>query len=224
MIVIRDNERLYPAAWEYNACRITTELARIITDNGGKVKPQKSAIIRNRTADKAVSEYAELIETLSAHLEQTDEAERRARLESAIREYREKLEAAQARENGPFTTTHNGYITFTLGGMFYSWWTDSNPFFEIHYQKTPIRDGKRSLDACGEEFSKSDWMTDDIITRSASSADIREAANIIFNRLLLAPQSEIIRDKSRERVPNRYDGGYHYETIISPERLEKIDF
>lgn len=28
----------------------------------------------------------------------------------------------------------------------------------------------------------------------------------------------------RQRVPNRYDGGYHYETIYAPERFGKIDF
>lgn len=224
MIILKDGERLYPASWEFNACRITTELARIITDNGGIVAPQKSAIISNRTADAAISEYAERISEYAAHLEKTNDAERRARLESAIREYRKKLEAAQARENGPFTTTHNGYITFALDGMYYSLSTDSNPFFDFHFWKTPIRDGKRSRDACGECFDKSDWLTDDMITRSASSADIREAANIIFNRLLQAPQSEIRRDSTRRRVANTYNNGYHYETVYAPEHVEKLDW
>ena len=224
MIVLKDNERLYPASWEYNSCRITSEIARIVKDNGGTVAPQKSAIISNRTADSAISEYAERIKNYAAHLEQTDDAERRARLENAIRENREKLEAAQARENGPYTTTCNGYISFALDGMYYSFDTDRNPFFDFHFWKTPIRDGKRSRDACGENFDKSEWLTDDMITRSASSADIREAANIIFNRMLKAPKSEIRRDSTRRRVTNTYNNGYHYETVFAPEHFEKLEW
>ena len=57
-----------------------------------------------------------------------------------------------------------------------------------------------------------------------SKSDIVEAANLIFNMLVNADKSPIVRDFKKQRVPNIYDGGYHYEIIYAPERLEKIDF
>lgn len=50
-IVIKDGERLYLRAWEYNAARIITELARIIESHGGRVKPTNTAIISERSAE-----------------------------------------------------------------------------------------------------------------------------------------------------------------------------
>lgn len=49
-IVMKDGERLYLRAWEYNASRILTELAKIVTNNGGRVKPTHTAIISDRSA------------------------------------------------------------------------------------------------------------------------------------------------------------------------------
>ena len=49
-IVIKDGERLYLRAWEYNAARIITELANIVNNHGGRVKPTHTAIISDRSA------------------------------------------------------------------------------------------------------------------------------------------------------------------------------
>ena len=49
-IVIKDGERLYLRAWEYNAARIMTELANIVNNHGGRVKPTHTAIISDRSA------------------------------------------------------------------------------------------------------------------------------------------------------------------------------
>ena len=48
-IVTKDGERLYLRAWEYNAARIITELANIVNNHGGKVKPTHTAIISDRS-------------------------------------------------------------------------------------------------------------------------------------------------------------------------------
>ncbi|HPJ12935.1 MAG TPA: hypothetical protein PLV00_06080 [Caldisericia bacterium] len=47
-IVWKDGERLYLRAWEYNAARIITELANIVENHGGRVKPTNTAIISDR--------------------------------------------------------------------------------------------------------------------------------------------------------------------------------
>lgn len=49
-IVIKDGERLYLRAWEYNAARIISELANIVKNRGGRVKPTNKAIISDRSA------------------------------------------------------------------------------------------------------------------------------------------------------------------------------
>lgn len=49
-IVIKDGERLYLRAWEYNAARIISELAKIVQNHGGRVKPTHTAIISDRSA------------------------------------------------------------------------------------------------------------------------------------------------------------------------------
>jgi hypothetical protein len=51
-IVTKDGERLYLRAWEYNAARIITELANIVKNHGGRVKPTYTAIISDRSAEE----------------------------------------------------------------------------------------------------------------------------------------------------------------------------
>ena len=80
MFITQENQRLYPATWEYNASRILTELAKIVINNGGKVKPLKNAIISNRTADSAKREYKEKIERFT-ELEKTSHNKAKAFLQ-----------------------------------------------------------------------------------------------------------------------------------------------
>lgn len=51
-IVLKDGERLYLKTWEYHAARIITELARIVENHGGRVKPTCTAIISDRNAEE----------------------------------------------------------------------------------------------------------------------------------------------------------------------------
>jgi len=51
-IVTKDGTRLYLRAWEYNAARIITELAKVIENHGGRVKPTSTAIISDRSAEE----------------------------------------------------------------------------------------------------------------------------------------------------------------------------
>ena len=39
-----------------------------------------------------------------------------------------------------------------------------------------------------------------------------------------AAPSQIRRERKRQRVPNTYNSGYHYETVFEPERFARIDF
>lgn len=219
MFITRENERLYPATWEYNAACILTELAVIVTNNGGKVKPLKKAIISNRTLDSAKREYREKVERFT-ELEKTNHIEARA---AAIKTYTEKLEKLESVSNEPITVTHTSYITFVHDGYKYYYEVSDNPFFEFHYNKVVVKNGKCSRDIYSDE-DKKEWLYDCFFSATCSTADIKEAANMIFNMLVSAKPSEIYRERTRQRVANIYDGGYHYETVCKPERLETIDF
>ena len=214
-----ENERLYLKTWEYNAARILTELAKIIINNGGKVKPLLTAIISNRSITVAKQEYTEKIEQLT-ELEKTSHNEKRA---ATIKTYSEKLTELKKVDNTPVAVTHTSYINFVYNGFYFYYQVDGNPFFDFFYTKTPVNNGKYSQDACIEEDRK-EWLNDCFFSATCSKSDIKEGANFIFNMLVGVKPSIIRRDCKRRRVSNLYDGGYHYETVYSPERFRKIDF
>lgn len=219
MIVLKENERLYPKTWDYNAARITTALAKIVGNYGGRVKYGKSAIISNRTITGAIVEK----EDRAKQLKMLNAENEKEIITAAIKTLEKEIEELKQIKNDPLTVTHTGYITFIFEDNYYYFSIDSNPFFPFHYIKTPIKNNKYSKDACCME-DKKEWLYDCFFSWDCCDADIKEGAHLIFNMLCNAPFSEIIRDGRKTRVNNIYDGGYHYETIYAPERIGKIDF
>lgn len=116
--------------------------------------------------------------------------------------------------------SHTTYISFVLDGSYYYYQVSNNPFFEFYYQKTPIVKNKYSKDAVLQEDPK-EWLYDCFFSFSASDADIKEAANLIFNMLIAAKNCPIRRDCKKVRVSNIYDGGWHYENIYT-DRWETL--
>lgn len=219
MIVTKENQRLYPATWEYNAARITTELAKIVENHGGRVKYGNAAIISNRSIQNAIFEKENRIEQLKRINAENFKETRNA----AIKALEKEIEELKQINNDPLPVTHTGYIQFIFENNYYYFSTDSNPFFPFHYIKTPVKNGKYSKDACCME-DKKEWLFDCFFSWGCSNADIKEGANLIFNMLCNAPFSKILRDERRQRVPNVYNNGFHYETVYAPERIAEIDF
>lgn len=54
----------------------------------------------------------------------------------------------------PIKVTHTSYISFVLNDVYYYYQVDDNPFFPFYYIKTPIKNGKYSMDAALEETKK----------------------------------------------------------------------
>lgn len=219
MIVTKENERLYPATWEYNAARITTELAKIVENHGGRVKYGRAAIISNRTINSALLEKEQRVNQLKA-LNAENEKEIRT---AAIKKFEKEIEELKQIKNDPLPVTHTGYITFVFENNYYYYSVDRNFLFPFHYIKTPVKNNRYSKDACCME-DKKEWLYDCFLSWDCSDADIKEGANLIFNMLCNAPFSEIMRDGRRQRVPNVYNNGFHYETVYAPERIAEIDF
>lgn len=220
-IVIRDGERLYFNSWNYNGALIISELAKIVENHGGRVKPCKTAVISNRSLAENINKYQERKQLLQKAI---DDGRGNEKTVYALKETARKLEEIAQIDNNPVTVTHTSYISFVLDNQVYYYQIDDNPFFPFYYTKTPLRDGgKYSRDAALTEDNK-EWCFDCFLYAGCARGDIVEAANVIFNTLVNAKPTQIIRDSKRQRVPNRYDGGYHYETIYSPERVATLDF
>lgn len=220
MLVFKENERLYLRSWNYNAACILSELAKIVIKNGGRVKPTYHAIISNRTIDSAIKDYSLKLERYTNIVNEGHGTEK---TKIAIEYVKKELEKMEALDNDPITVSHTSYISFTLNGYYYYYQVDDNPFYEFHYIKTPVSNNKYSRDAALVE-EKKDWLDDCFLKVNCLKADIIEAANLIFNMLVSADQSPIIRGKTCRRVSNTYNGGYHYETIYSSERFENVNF
>ena len=100
---------------------------------------------------------------------------------------------------------------------------DENPFFEFHYTKTPIVNGKYSRNAYLEESGKS-WVLNGLFEIGCSSETIDKAAELLLDELLNANKSGIHREGKKCRVQNYGDCGYHYEVRYTAERWETVDF
>ena len=53
MYISRENEKLYLRPLDFNMCRIMTQLAKIVKNNGGKVKPIRNAFVCDRALENS---------------------------------------------------------------------------------------------------------------------------------------------------------------------------
>lgn len=219
MLVLKENERLYPDSWEYNGARIMSKLAEIVVENGGRVKPCKKAVISNRSIEDMKMKISEKIDLYKSLEEKTHKDLRAAAIEKKEKELKE-LENIK---NDPTLVTHTSYISFVYENTYYYYQMDDNPFFEFLLVKTPVKNNKYSRDAALEE-TKKDWLEDQFLKIGCSEKDINDAAKKIFDMLVASKNSSIILDKKRVRVQNLYNSGYHYETIYEKERFTSVNF
>ena len=113
--------------------------------------------------------------------------------------------------------THTSYITFVLDGVAYYFQSGDNPFFPCKYIKTPVRNGKYSRDAYLEQ-----GYVDNPPYGALSPKQVKMGAENLLEQLVTVEMSEIHHETKRTRVSNLYDGGWHYENVPVPERMEAI--
>lgn len=234
MYFTSNTQTLYPATGEYNLCLILSELATIVANEGGTIKPRTLGTIVNRTLYEIANDYRRDAENFRAHAEKEPDAVLAAKLERAAANATAKAEAVEAIPNEPRTIKATTYLEFTLNGYIYTVRTPENPYFieEYTYSKSKIDDaGKYPRYTYSNKLDIDAFMWDCFFRarttengKAATDEDRREAANIIFNQIIAGPESKIARDGRRTRVPNRYNNGYHYETIYRPIEYAKVDF
>lgn len=223
----KENETLYFTTFPYNVALILGELEKVITDNGGRVKPKTGGFLINRSWYAAADEEKKRAARLRNYIEiSKPEAGKAADLEKRIAEIEATAEDYTRKgDESRRPATYTSYISFIYDGFYYSLWL-SDIEMKLSYTKTAIIDGKHSRDTYAEDIT-SKWLVDDfyrLFTKSEVNEDRREAANLIFNELISAAPGKKYREGRKTRVSNTYNSGYHYETIYRPERLEKIDF
>ncbi len=167
-------KRLYLRSWSYNAAQILTELAKIVENNGGVVKPAPyTAIISNSSLFGSIKELKDRIEKLKSSRE-TEE------IKATIKKLSGYLEDLELIDNTPITVTHTSYILFSFNGFCYCYEMSANPFLDFYYKKSQVKDGESYLK------DKKSWWRDCFLSFRCTKADITEAAKLIFNMLISA--------------------------------------
>ena len=237
MIVYKENQRFYLNPWEYNACRIMSALAEVVREHGGNVKPTIPCMVSDRHKYDVLEELKKNVKWLENRIKDagfqvyfgksdSETAEEFIeRMNSKLESKRMEIRKCEDEINydKPIPVTHTSYITFEMNGVYYYYQVDDNPFFEFYYVKTPITEKGYSRDACLEEDAK-EWLWDCFFKSECPSEMIIKAAEFIFDMLMNAKNSHIIRDCKKTKVPNTYDSGWHYENIYAKERFGQIDF
>jgi hypothetical protein len=209
-------ERLYLKSSEYNIARILTALAIVIENNGGTVVYKdydKEYEITNRSIRNELNECEYRL----------DHA-REIGAEKAIKIWSEKVNKLQAIFNEsteaqtPVKCTHLHYIRFVYEDHYYVYNVDSNPFFPFYIEKYPIVNNEYDTNRYSIE-DKKEWLYDCFFRPGVNDADIKEAANLIFNMLINSKCGQLVSD--RKRVHNTYDNRYHYE-YIHEKRMVKV--
>lgn len=228
MFFTRENETLYFTTFHYNVALILGELKTIIENNGGNVKPQTRGQIINRSFYAAAEEEKKRAEALRHYIElRKPEPEKLEKLENSIREHEAAAADLEKKAEESRRDAENlSYIVFTYNNNYY-YLQIAELEMKLQFCKTPINNGQYSKDTYMEDLH-CNWLYEDFYRlfteKTEINEDRREAANVIFNALLTAKDSEKYRAGRKTRVPNTYNSGYHYETIYKPERIAKIDF
>ncbi len=220
MYFVGGDRHLYLTSWQYNVCRIINELAKIVENNGGRVKPADGGTIQNRSLMEKMKEARQRLEAVEKYAAEHPE---NGTTKQVLYEYQVELERLEAIPNEPIDAT-GSYITFELDGYFYYFQLDDNPFFDHFYRKAKVlEDGTYSGDACCENMPGG-WKHNCLFEYDCAKADIVETAYEVFNILTSADASEIRRSCHKVKVKNTYNDGTHYEVVPEPERFCKIDF
>ena len=224
MFFTQENQTLYPNTWEYNATLIINELRHVVTKHGGSLKPQRGGFIVNRSIMGFIRANNERIERIEKAIER-DPLKYRESREKVIDGIKKENADFQKIPNDPVKVDGSYWLSFTYNGDYYSVNLNDNPFFDFYYTKTPINNGLISKDVYSSVLDSKEFMWNDkFFEINVAKECFEKSAEMLFNFLVNAPYCEKYRDKKRVRVPNTYNGGYHYETVYEKERTEKIDF
>lgn len=221
-------KNLYLPNSNYNIARIFEELRKIITDNGGSIAKYKYAektMIHNRSISEAIRKEEDRIAAVMAGNMPDEKKEVFAKNAGAkLEELRKAADTMQHIET-TFTTWCGHSIHFVQGSIYYYFSMDNNPFFPATIHKIKLDNNNCYTGTyCSESIEEKPFLYNCIWDYNCCNADIKEMACQLYNFLLNAKLSVPFIDRQKKRVPNLYDGGYHYETIVKKDnKVTKIE-
>lgn len=219
-IFTREGETLHLAAWEYHAALTMEALKQLAVRNGARLcsadrykddifAASKHGFIVNRTQN-------EIIHELESTAKRCDDAG-----VEVPPDILEKIARYKNFPNEPVPVGCSVYlsVSFVMGGVYYSFSMDANPFFDCYYTKAEVFDlGGRNV--CADSYAEvvpDSWYSSLPLCSLVDDEIIRQTADNIFTNLEAAEFSKHVKpDTKRIRVPNIHNDGYHYETVSTP--------
>ena len=202
------NNKRYLKTFEYNTYLILNELRKKIYNKGGVLvsdwnyTPDKM-IIYNRTLQSNIKELKESIQTIESNLKNNNYNDDRKK---ELMEYKQKKE----KELKDIENIHDerivynsSYLQFKLDDYIYYMQFDSNPFFNHYIVKQridEIKDNKyiTSYNHYYDIFSLDIFNDIDLFRYNLTDDETKQGADILFNMLINANESEVVTTKQRE--------------------------
>lgn len=219
-IFTHEGQTLHLAAWEYHAALTIEALKQIAVRNGARLcsadrykddifAASKHGFIVNRTQN-------EIIHELESAAKGCNDAG--AEVPPDILE---KMTRYKNFPNDPVPMGCSVYLSasFVMGGVYYSFSMDTNPFFNFYYTKAEVfYFGGRNV--CADSYAEvvpDSWYNTLPLCTLVEDEIIQKTADNIFTNLEAAAFSERVKpDTKRILVPNIHNDGYHYEAVPTP--------
>lgn len=202
-------KKLYLKTWSFNIYRILNEIRKEIEKNGGELV-ESSPYISKKEKIMIYDRYY-----LEAERETRANLEKSPTLEEYNRKYfKSYYEAIKRNYKYKKIVKCESWLHFYYEGFIYYIEIDENPFFE-HYiiKERAEKEGETYIVKYRYYMQelKNTIINKINTTAYISDKEIKKIAKKFLQEILQQKESEIV--KTRKRVENLYNRGYHYETI-----------
>lgn len=116
--------------------------------------------------------------------------------------------------------TFNSHSSFVLDGEYFYIEIDDNPFFDFHCQRIPLNANGKYVGTYFSDNLNKQWVLDCLFGHNITETEMTEVFEMFKDAVLSMKKSARYYDKEKHRVPNRYDGRYHYEWIDKSDKSE----
>lgn len=218
-----ENKKLYLNSVSYNMVRVHDEVLKIATTAGAKIVKEKyndtPITIYNRSISEKIRKNEKIIQALEKHGKNAD----------SLKKENEELEnlfenSAYTSNGSKYSGFYGLYFRFVLNGFMYEYSQEDNPFFDAHVRKIKLDENNTYTgDFYCENDEKHEYFYDSLFSINATNEDIHEISQALFDYMLneVKTSQEYI-ERTKRRVPNYYNNGYHYETIAKRSNKKTV--
>jgi hypothetical protein len=202
---------LWYGGHEYNEVRVIERLADLVAEKGGRVEIHaENLLIKPRGFREVIRKEQK---RLAGLIKRGLDVEKSMLKINELEERERNAPAIESRFCSKYGLS-SGWIHFTLNGYYYSFSFADNPFFEDVYMKIRLENGSYIGEYYANTIEDKTYYLDELWSACASESTINDVAKRILDVMETGDSSKRIIEKERKRVPNTYNNGYHYETIV----------